>query len=119
MLEAIGKRELIVLDGLGVRLRGTYHRPADWVFNGGVIQARAGQGNRTGVLFVNSLSLPRAASGDSAVTGPIPWPNTAIQRFASICPALETRKGARLPICWTSINAGGLASVAPQRRNSW
>lgn len=61
MPKAIARRELIILDGLGDRLQGTFHRPECGV------SAASVAANRVGVLFVNSLSLPRAASGDSAV----------------------------------------------------
>jgi len=52
MREAIGNRELIQLDGLGVRLQGTYHLPADSSQGKPVGSASL---NRVGVVFVNSL----------------------------------------------------------------
>jgi len=61
MLQGIAKRELLVLDGMGMRLQGTYHRPA------GGLSVTSDARDSVGILFVNSLSLPRAASGDSAV----------------------------------------------------
>ena len=65
MIQAIAKRELMVLDGLGVRLQGTYHRPA------GGLSVASGAGDRVGILFVNSLSLPRAAYSSVPAT-PVP-----------------------------------------------
>jgi alpha-beta hydrolase superfamily lysophospholipase len=109
MLKAIANRELIVLDGLGVRLRGTYHRPADLAFDSHASRARL---NRVGVLFVNSLSLPRAASGDSAVR----WADSIAQQgypsFRIDLPGLGDSEGAAGPELLDSINAGGLAGAA-------
>ncbi len=61
---AIRRRELITLDGLGVLVRGTYHKPVDEVLDCHNSQSEAG---RIGLLFLNSLSIPRTATGDSAV----------------------------------------------------
>jgi pimeloyl-ACP methyl ester carboxylesterase len=127
MLESIGKRELIVLDGLGVRLRGTYHRPADWAFDSTAGDSTAGDStagdstagdsaasrmNRTGVLFVNSLSLPRAASGDSAVY----WADSIAEHgypaFRIDLPGLGDSEGEASPDLLDTISAGGLATVA-------
>jgi pimeloyl-ACP methyl ester carboxylesterase len=58
----IEQRELITLDDQGVLLRGTFHKP-----KGNSPESDAGTRGRIGMVFLNSLSLPRAATGDSAV----------------------------------------------------
>jgi pimeloyl-ACP methyl ester carboxylesterase len=64
MNRAIKTRELITLDGLGVLVRGTYHRSA---YEGSGFDEPPSEAGRIGVLFLNSLSIPRTATGDSAV----------------------------------------------------
>jgi pimeloyl-ACP methyl ester carboxylesterase len=64
MIETIDTREVITLEVLGILLRGTYHRPQD---NCSDTQARLCERSRIGIVFVNSLALPRTATGDSAV----------------------------------------------------
>jgi alpha-beta hydrolase superfamily lysophospholipase len=109
MHEAIEKRALIVLDCLGTRLQGTFHRPSDHLS-----QATAGKGSqeRPGVLFLNSLSLPRAASGDSAVH----WADSIAERgypsFRIDLPGLGDSSGAASTDLLDFINAGGFAAVA-------
>jgi alpha-beta hydrolase superfamily lysophospholipase len=109
MREAIGNRELIQLDGLGVRLQGTYHLPADSSQGKPVGSASL---NRVGVVFVNSLSLPRAASGDSAVH----WADSIAQHgypaFRIDLPGLGDSEGLASTGLLNSINAGDFASVA-------
>jgi pimeloyl-ACP methyl ester carboxylesterase len=114
MLEAIGNRELIVLDGLGARLRGTYHRPADCVADATTGDAAAKQVklNRTGVLFVNSLSLPRAASGDSAVYWADSMAGHGYPAFRIDLPGLGDSEGEASPDLLDTISAGGFATLA-------
>ena len=114
MLEAIGNRELIVLDGLGVRMRGTYHRPADWpcgstAGDSGVSRKKL---DRTGVLFVNSLSLPRTASGDSAVYWADSMAEHGYPAFRIDLPGLGDSEGKATPDLLDSISSGALAGIA-------
>jgi pimeloyl-ACP methyl ester carboxylesterase len=62
MNQAIERRELVTLDGQGVLLRGTFHKP-----NGDGPESNLGTHGRVGIVLLNSLSLPRASTGDSAV----------------------------------------------------
>ena len=64
MKEAIETRELIVLDGLDVITRGTYHKTLDDC--SGPLSSRI-ERSHIGVLFLNSPSPTRAAQADSAV----------------------------------------------------
>jgi pimeloyl-ACP methyl ester carboxylesterase len=109
MHEAIEKRAHIVLDGLGARLQGTYHRPADHLSH-----AQVGQGSHTrpGVLFLNSLSLPRAASGDSAVRWADSIAECGYPAFRIDLPGLGDSDGDSSTDLLDFINAGGFATVA-------
>lgn len=109
MHNAIENRELIVLDGLGIRIQGTYHVPPSVLSH--VPLGHRSQG-RTGVLFLNSLSLPRAASGDSAVH----WADSIAEHgypsFRIDLPGLGDSGGDTSTDLLDSINAGGFAPVA-------
>jgi pimeloyl-ACP methyl ester carboxylesterase len=59
MIEAIGKRELILLKSSGKSLVATCHWPHDTRLNR--------EQSPMGILFLNALSVPRSALGDSAV----------------------------------------------------
>jgi alpha-beta hydrolase superfamily lysophospholipase len=108
MHEAIGKRELFVLDGLGVRLQGTYHPTAE---RSSELPVSPGGRDRLGVLFVNSLSLPRAASGDSAVHWADSIAELGYPAFRIDLPGLGDSEGEASTDLLDSINAGGFASV--------
>ncbi|HEY1904188.1 MAG TPA: alpha/beta fold hydrolase [Terracidiphilus sp.] len=109
MLEAIENRALLVLGGPGLRLQSTYHRPTGQSSDSSTSQSVRG---RLGVLFVNSLSLPRAASGDSAVH----WADSIAGRgypaFRIDLPGLGDSDGNASTDLLDSINAGCFASVA-------
>jgi pimeloyl-ACP methyl ester carboxylesterase len=109
MLEAIEERELIVLDGLGDRIQGTFHRPADWRSRSSA--SRTFQ-DRPGVLFLNSLSLPRAASGDSAVHWAGAIAAKGLPSFRIDLPGLGDSEGQSSTDLLDFINAGGLAPAA-------
>ena len=64
MTETIEGRELIVLEGPGGVIRGTYHKIRE--DNGGAGQSSIDQ-DRIGLLFLTGLSMTRAANGDAAV----------------------------------------------------
>jgi len=109
MRDAIETRELIVPDGLGDRLQGTFHRPGDRRFDSS--SALAGK-DRIGVLFLNSLSLPRAASGDSAVH----WADSIAEHgspsFRVDLPGLGDSEGQASTDLLDFINGGGFAPAA-------
>jgi len=64
MNDAIEMRELFVLEGLDVVIRGTHHKTCD--DTGGKQSTHIAQ-DRVGVVILNSTSPTRAANGDSAV----------------------------------------------------
>jgi len=109
MQKAIEARELITLDGLGIRLRGTYHRPA-----GHLSGSRAGgsRRERPGILFLNSLSLPRTATGDSALHLAASFAAHGYPSFRFDLPGLGDSDGDAPADLLEFINAGGYGSVA-------
>jgi pimeloyl-ACP methyl ester carboxylesterase len=64
MINRIGTRELITLDGPDTILRATYHKVRG---EDSRVQAASADRARLGILFLGSLSPTRAATGDSAV----------------------------------------------------
>src|SRR3984885_11030257 len=114
MREAIGDRELIILDGLGVRLQGTYHHPADRQSGAPAEPANL---NRIGILFVNSLSMPRAASGDSAVRWAESIADQGYPSFRIDLPGLGDSEGEASTDLLDIVNAGGFAYVAAAAAN--
>jgi pimeloyl-ACP methyl ester carboxylesterase len=109
MKQAIERRELITLDGGGVLLRGTFHRPHG---RGSDSEQGASTRNRIGVVFLNSLSLPRAATGDSAVYWAESFADCGYPSFRFDLPGLGDTAG-DIPLeLLNFINAGGYASIA-------
>jgi alpha-beta hydrolase superfamily lysophospholipase len=64
MIDSIETRELLLLDGLGVIVPATYHKARR---RDSRSQTHPDKSGRIGVIFLNSLSPTRAATGDSAV----------------------------------------------------
>lgn len=104
MIEAIDGRELLVLDSNGVRIQCTYHHPA------GLRSPSRLRGERLGVLFLNSLTMARAATGDTFVH----WADSIAQRgyhaFRIDLQGLGDSEGVAGPGVHDSINAGCYAS---------
>lgn len=105
MLERLDRRELFTLDGGGLSVRGTYHRPSR-------SNATDESKDRLGVLFLNSLSLPRAASGDSAVHWADSIAAIGYPAFRVDLPGIGDSCGSASPNLLEIINAGGLAPAA-------
>jgi pimeloyl-ACP methyl ester carboxylesterase len=105
MREAIEDRELIALGDPGARMRGTLHRPAD-------SRADASASHRPGVLFLNSLSLPRAASGDSAVHWAASIAAKGYPAFRIDLPGLGDSEGSSSTSLLDFINGGGFTTAA-------
>jgi alpha-beta hydrolase superfamily lysophospholipase len=108
MNQAIKTRELITLDGLGVLLRGTYHKPRSECAHAEEVSNKR---NRTGVVFLNSLSLPRAATGDSAVYWADAFAECGYPSFRFDLPGLGDTFGEIPNELLDFINAQGYASI--------
>ncbi len=108
MLQAIKTRELIALDGLGSPIHGTLHRPPDRFFG----PSAAGKAGIPGILFLNSLSLPRAATGDSAVHWADSCAELGYPSFRFDLPGLGDSAGDIPTDLLDFINSGGYASIA-------
>jgi pimeloyl-ACP methyl ester carboxylesterase len=108
MVQAIEGRELITLAGHDVFVRGTLHRPRA---SSSGSEPNAGTRNRIGVVFLNSLSLPRAATGDSAVYWAESFADSGYPSFRLDLPGLGDTAG-DIPLeLLNFINAGGYASI--------
>ncbi|MGD0892958.1 MAG: alpha/beta fold hydrolase [Terracidiphilus sp.] len=108
MLEVIGTRELISLDGLGIRVQGTCHWPADCV---SIRQEEERGQGRFGILFLNSLSLPRTATGDSAVHWAESCAECGYPSFRLDLPGLGDSDGEIAMDLLDFINSGGYSTV--------
>ncbi len=109
MLQAIKTRELIALDGLGVLVQGTFHRPPERSDGSRTV---ANETVRPGIFFLNSLSLPRAATGDSAVYWADSCAESGYPSFRFDLPGLGDSAGDISTDLLDFINAGGYASIA-------
>ena len=97
-------RELFTVDSLGIHLRGTYHRARSQVSG----PPRTGLFRSSiGVLFLNSLSLPRTAAGDSAVYWADAFAEGGRPAFRFDLPGLGDSDGEIPPVLIDFINAGG------------
>jgi pimeloyl-ACP methyl ester carboxylesterase len=108
MDQAIEGRELITLDGLGVLLRGTFHKPR----GRNTAESRVDKPKPVGILFFNSLSLPRAATGDSAVHWAESLASRGYPSFRFDLPGLGDTAGDIPNELLNFINAGGYARIA-------
>jgi pimeloyl-ACP methyl ester carboxylesterase len=111
IVKSTGLRELITLDGNGIELQGTYHKPSDG-------ETRAGSPtdkNCTGIVFVNALSTPRTATGDSAVYWASSYAALGYPSFRFDLPGLGDSWGEIPNDLHSFINGGGYASVLSQK----
>jgi pimeloyl-ACP methyl ester carboxylesterase len=108
MDQSIEGRELITLAGHGVIVRGTFHRPRT---SSSGSEPGASTRNRIAVVFLNSLSLPRAATGDSAVYWAESFADCGYPSFRLDLPGLGDTAGDIPSELLNFINAGGYASI--------
>jgi pimeloyl-ACP methyl ester carboxylesterase len=108
MKETIETRELILLDGLDVAIRGTYHKTYT---DNLVSQANLTKRDRIGVLFLNSLSPTRAADGDSAVYWAKSFAELGYPSFRLDLPGFGDSEGDPPAESLGFINQGGYASI--------
>jgi pimeloyl-ACP methyl ester carboxylesterase len=109
MTKGIEKRELILLKTNDGIVRGTYHRAYDR--NRGS-EANLIERNRVGVLFLNSLSPTRAATGDSAVFWAQSFAEQGYPSFRVDPPGFGDSDGDPPAELLGFVNGGGYASSA-------
>src|SRR5271170_7820384 len=109
MKETIETRELVVLDGLDVIIRGTYHKT---YYDGFGAQSNLIERNRIGVLFLNSISPTRAAHGDSAVYWADSFAERGYPSFRLDLPGFGDSEGDPPTELLGFINQRGHASIA-------
>jgi pimeloyl-ACP methyl ester carboxylesterase len=110
MTTAIEGRELMVLDGGGILLHGTFHKPVV----GGVRPANNSL-NSLGVVFLNSLSSPRSMIAYSAVYWADGFANQGFPTFRFDLPGLGDTYGEIPNNLLGFINEGGHAAVASSK----
>ena len=108
MKETIETRELIVLDGLDVTIRGTYHKTYD---DNLAAQSNPVAQPRIGVLFLNSISPTRAAHGDVAVYWADSFAECGYPSFRLDLPGFGDSEGDLPEDLAGFINQGGYASI--------
>ena len=108
MKQATETRELIVLGSPGSLLRCTFHKTGN---ESGIPETATGEQNRVGILFLNSLTLPRTANGDSAVYWAEAFAASGYPSFRVDLPGLGDSDGDVRTDMLDFINAGGYASV--------
>jgi pimeloyl-ACP methyl ester carboxylesterase len=114
MKQSIESRELFVLDGQDVIVRGTYHKTYNCRF--GDQSNQYGQ-DRVGILILNSMSPTRAAHGDSAVYWADSFAKRGYPTFRIDLPGFGDSAGDPQPQLVDFINQGGYApSVAAKIR---
>ncbi len=108
MNNSIGTRELITLQGLGALVRATYHPPHT---KNSDAQLAAVNSKNLGILFLNSLSLPRAATGDSSVYWAEAFAECGYPSFRIDLPGLGDSEGSVPGDMLEYVNSGGYAAV--------
>jgi pimeloyl-ACP methyl ester carboxylesterase len=112
MHQAIERRELVTLDGRGVLLRGTFHKPH-------ANNSASGDGThgRVGMVLLNSLSLPRASTGDSAVYWANEFAAAGYPSFRFDLPGLGDTAGEIPNELLNFINAGKYGAITAAKMN--
>jgi pimeloyl-ACP methyl ester carboxylesterase len=109
MKETIETRDLIVLDtGEGI-VRGTYHKAFDKAPGS---ESNPAELNRVGLLFLNSLTPTRAATGDSAVFWADCFAKRGYPSFRVDSPGFGDSDGDPPVELLSFVNRGGYASVS-------
>jgi pimeloyl-ACP methyl ester carboxylesterase len=108
MKQSIEGRELISLDRFGAVVRGTYHRSRD-------TSTDASERRPVGIMILNSLSLPRAYTGDAAVYWAESFAEGGYPTFRIDLPGLGDSDGC-LPVELSDfINLGGFAGATSDK----
>jgi len=105
MMQSIHNRELVAFHGGNFPIRGTYHRASNE-------QAGVQKPGRLGVIFLNSLSLPRTATGDSSAEWADALAECGYPCFRVDLPGLGDSEGDLPADLLSYINGGGFAPAA-------
>jgi pimeloyl-ACP methyl ester carboxylesterase len=105
-----GMRQLTNLDGDGVRLHGTYHKPRSVAADGAPVSTRT-----LGVMFMNALSSPRSLVGDSGGYWATCFADRGYPSFRFDLPGLGDSYGEIPNDLLRFTNEGGYASVASSK----
>ena len=117
--QTLPTRELISLRGLGVTLRGTLHTPSDTAINKQAEQNQtplrseesARFAGRLAVVFVNSLTTPRAGCSDTAVYWADAFATLGYPTFRLDLPGLGDSAGELPPELVNYISNGGHGAI--------
>ncbi len=112
MKETIDTRELFVLDGSDVLIRGTYHKTCN---DNSHLQPSLIAGDRIGIVFLNSTSPTRAANGDTAVYLAESFAKCGYPSFRLDLPGFGDSDGDHPEDLVGFINQGGYASIASDK----
>jgi pimeloyl-ACP methyl ester carboxylesterase len=105
-----GMRQLTTLDGGGVLLHGTYHKPKSLTGNKAGVSAA-----KLGIMFTNALSSPRSLVGDSGVYWATSLASRGFPSFRFDFPGLGDSYGEIPNDLLRYTNEGGYAAVASSK----
>jgi len=106
VIDTANLRQLISLDGDGTTFRGTYHRVPD-DRDSSQVEVKSS----LGIFFLNSLTLPRAATGDSAIYWADSLANCGYPSFRFDLPGLGDTEGELSLDFLDFVNSGGFSSI--------
>jgi pimeloyl-ACP methyl ester carboxylesterase len=105
-----GMRQLTTLDGDGLLLHGTYHKPRSAAADGAPVSTKT-----LGVMFMNALSSPRSLVGDSGGYWAQCFADCGYPSFRFDLPGLGDSYGEIPNDLLRFTNEGGYASVASSK----
>jgi pimeloyl-ACP methyl ester carboxylesterase len=108
--DQVGMRQLTTLDGGGVLLHGTYHKPTSAAGTEAKISSTT-----LGIMFTNALSSPRSLVGDSGVYWATSFASGGYPSFRFDFPGLGDSYGELPNDLLRFTNEGGYAAVASSK----
>src|ERR1035437_5211404 len=112
MKQMLKSRALFTLENGSVRVKGTYHKPADQIDEFDIVASARG---RVGVVFLNTLSTPRAGFADSAVYWADAFAGSGYPSFRFDLPGLGDTCGEIPMELLTFITKGAHASIVVEK----